>query len=140
MRELGNMKLRNELSVQQLFALVYSLRGKSLRASWDQQQHISIVVPLAEDAVPRAVSESIGSKLTKATYDYLGEEAVSLMESITFSSDEPETLSHIQEALDRLEMDRREQGDGELWQVVADHLGLNWLSHYRLAPVSNHLH
>jgi len=134
------MNRANKLSGQQLFALVYSLKGKSLRASWDQRKHISIDVPLEKDTVPRAITESIGTKLLKATYDYLGEEAVSLMKSISFSPDEPETLSVIQEALDRLEQERQEQGDGELWQVVADHLGLNWLSHYRLAPVSNLLH
>ncbi|MGC4026618.1 MAG: hypothetical protein QM744_16635 [Mesorhizobium sp.] len=130
------MKRGWELSAQQLFALVYSLKGKGLRASWDQQKRISIEVPLDKNDVP----EFVGSKLIKAAHDYLGEEAVRAMESIAFSPEEPDTLSQIQEALDRLEMDRRKQGDGELWQVVADHLGLNWLSHYKLTPISKQLH
>ncbi|RFC67897.1 MULTISPECIES: hypothetical protein [Mesorhizobium] len=134
------MKRGLELSAQQLFALVYSLKGKSLRASWDQRKHIAIELPLEKDTVPSTVTEKISTELMKATHAYLGEEAVSVMQSISYRSDEPETLAQIQEALDRLELDRREQGDGELWQVVADHLGLNWLSHYRLTPVSNMLH
>lgn len=117
--------------------IVGYIKGKPLAVNRRSKTEVSVEIPLpmVRDEisgefvgialmVPPELSGIFGGRLNEAMRDYLGEGGVTLLEGYLHSPMEPSTIRDMQSSLLRIERDRQASGEGELWQVVAEHFGL----------------
>lgn len=119
--------------------IIASIKGKSLLARRDSTDlsklNIEIPFPLIQNdldgkpvsihyMIPVELRGIFNERINTATSCYLGHGGYAIIRRYLGSPMNADTLSRIQADLSDFEMDRERQDQGQLWRIVAGHLGL----------------
>lgn len=116
--------------------IVNFARGKTLEVKGNGSMlELSIPLPYVRNAVngdivdviralPPEMAAILIDRLHNALSDYLGEDGKRMLNGHLYSANTTVLVQRVQNELWRMERSRQDRGEGELWQVIAQNVGL----------------